>query len=595
MLAYKSDFRFVNFIDGLANPVFSNASLRKLLESFSRQRDLPDFNKGMWCNFLAQGLIDRGGGFELAGNQPRALSYYESAYSLSKLVHLHDHQSHAFQLLVRMKNDIAASFIEISRKSALTENPAMAAQYFHDALDLFADKDLVYLDGAWLKDYEQWLFLNFASQVVKCIEMKNYSKALIYLNEIQNQCRTSSSYPCPDQFHEWMRSVHEGIYHDLLIRATNLLASDELQEAEQLFRQATEMRMRAGYRIEKDKSEDDLERRFLQILYDELIEKGQTNFNKEEFSNALYYFDEANFQERNNILRPCPDLFSYRQAAARKVMETILSDGRLKAWAYDLEGAGIALEQVKRMLSEYSFAEIDTLSLQYSALNNYYHQNECEKVYREFNDLMLKVQEAKESNDFILALKIAEDAVNLSMDNLGCRIRDDDAWYQKVVLESPADFQQKEKMLEKFNGTCNEYLLAFQDLKSFYYQNKLLDLGVVFIPLYDRVIKLKDSLLLTGMVGHYITLKDFDNAFHILDRLRELGYSPAPLSGQQKALAEALARRDAMNSDSEDPRVKLESYTGQDKWYREFADSYKHTWLQTTSWKIKYWPLIWKK
>ena len=24
MLAYKSDFRFVNFIDGLANPVFSN-------------------------------------------------------------------------------------------------------------------------------------------------------------------------------------------------------------------------------------------------------------------------------------------------------------------------------------------------------------------------------------------------------------------------------------------------------------------------------------------------------------------------------------------------------------------------------------------
>jgi hypothetical protein len=142
------------------------------------------------------------------------------------------------------------------------------------------------------------------------------------------------------------------------------------------------------------------------------------------------------------------------------------------------------------------------------ALDNYIHQNQCEKIFREYNDLMLKAEDSKDKNDFILALKITNDAVNISMNNISCRIRDDDAWYQKIMLEAPADFQQMESNLESFSGSSNDYVKAYQDLKSFYYRNRLLEQGVVFIPLFERVIKSKDSLFLTGMLDHYIWLKE---------------------------------------------------------------------------------------
>jgi tetratricopeptide (TPR) repeat protein len=594
-LAYKTDFRFVNFIDGIARPDFSNAGLLAIQLAFNQRPDAPRHLDRQLSGFLAQGLIDRGSSFELAGNQPRALAYYESAYELSKLMNLRNYQIKTTQLVGGMKNNIAASYLEISKKSALTENPSMAVQYFQDAVNISQDKVIVFPDNTMIRDYEEWLFLNFESQAVKCIELKNYSKALIYLNEIQSHCHSSLSYQCPELFHDWMRTTKEGIYKELLQKAQKLLASGELQKAQQVFRQAVEMRMRAGYRIEKDKSEDELESKFLQIRYDELIAEGQRQFDKEAYIDALYYFNKAYFQEKDIVSHPCPELFSYRQTAARQVMEGILSDGRLKAWAHDFEGADVALVQAKLMLSEYRFSESDTLSVQCIALDNSIHQNQCEKVFREFNDLMLNMEEAKGKNDFILALKLAVDAVNLSMENLGCRIRDDDAWYQKVLLEMPADFQQRELQLETLKGSSAAYLKAFQDLKEYYYRNKLLEQGVVFIPLYDRVVKSKDALFLTAMLGHYTELKEFDNALSILDRLRSLGYSPDLLAEQQKTVGEALARRDAKNPDSVEPWIKLESYTGREPWYREFGQSYKITWMKTTKWSSKYWPFIWKK
>jgi hypothetical protein len=206
-LAYRTDFRFVNFIDGLAVPEFNNADLIAFQLVFDHSPHLPGQFYRMLSSFLVQGLIDRGGAFEVAGNQPRALTYYQSAYDLSRLMNLHDYQSATFKLVGSMKNNIAGSYLEISRKFALAENPSMAVQYFHEAIDMYATPDLLLSEAAWLRDYESWLFHSFESQSLKLLELKNYNKAIIYLNEIQNNCHSSLSYPCPELFHEWIRTL----------------------------------------------------------------------------------------------------------------------------------------------------------------------------------------------------------------------------------------------------------------------------------------------------------------------------------------------------------------------------------------------------
>ncbi len=43
-----------------------------------------------------------------------------------------------------------------------------------------------------------------------------------------------------------------------------------------------------------------------------------------------------------------------------------------------------------------------------------------------------------------------------------------------------------EKQLnDLIDASCTDYLKSFQDLKNYYYRHKLLEQGVVFIPLFD--------------------------------------------------------------------------------------------------------------
>jgi hypothetical protein len=595
-MAYKTDFSFVNFIEGIANPDFNNAGLLVIHQLLNNQKGIDTSGLRPWCKGFIQSLVSRGDTYRSSNNQLRALTYYEAAFHLSQLMNLHENEVVAFRLVGMMKDSIATSYTEISRKSALKDSPVMAAKYYENACDQFTDKDFKDFEPAMLRDFETWLYSYFENRAVTLIDAGQFGKALVYLNVIQSHCLDTPTYPCPGAFHEWMRTVRNGIYHNLLDKAGNLMADEELPEAEDAYRQAVETRMRAGYRIEKDNKEYDLQQSFRQLHYDELRDEGIEYLDRDEFSSALYYFNKAFFLERAVVKQPDPGLPANRQTAARGVINDILSDGRVKAWAFDFDGAGVALEKTKSMLSEYGFPEDDTLADQYSALQDYIYQNECVLVFREYNEKIAGIKIARENNDFILALKLANDAINLSLDHINCRIRDDEAWYQKVVLEPPAQFQEKEKELEALaRGPCSGYLSAFGDLKNYYYHDKLLEQGVVFISLNDRIIKATDTLFLSCMMDHYLYVNDLENAYKMMERLRLLGCPRGPLFYQQRSLAEALARRDAKNPTTSAPWQILSSYTGNNSWYLEFTWEYKYEWMKAVRWKFSYWPFIWKK
>jgi hypothetical protein len=594
-IAFKADFRFGNFIEGLSRPDFSNASLFSLQSAFYNDWGAHRHSSRTWCSFLAKYMIERGSNYENAGNQLRALLYYESAYDLSNLMNLHDIKSNALQYACSMMNGISGSYIEISRKSALTENPSMASKYLDDALDLYHKEDLICSEPDLFKEYENWLFKNFENQVIKYIDLNNYKKALIYLNEIWSHCLDSPSYPCPDQFHEWMRTAREGIYYDLLNKAQDLIAKDELPEAEQAYRQASELRLWSGYRIDKDAMESKMEVKFRQLYYEELIESGRKYYKQDEFISALYYFNKACFLEKFSLSSKDTTLRENQHAVARQIILETLEDGRAKASVNDITGAKTALNQVKGMLDDYQVGEKDSLTSFYLELVEMVSTNECERALAEFNDLLLQSDNANENSDYILAYRIINEAVDLSMDHLNCGINDEEAWYQKVMLESPADFQKMENDLNELAGKSpDEYLKSFQDLKKYHSRNKLQDQGIIFVPLFDRVMQVEDSVFLSGMLDHYLLLWDFDHALRLMERMRELGHPSESLSDEQRTLAESLAKRDATDPSLAKPWEKLETYTIRDKWYRTFRWSYKFAWLEAMHWKIKFWPFILK-
>jgi hypothetical protein len=595
-LAYNTDFRFVNFLNELARPHYTNEELIELYEIIDTYKQVPANALAVCSRMLARGLIERGKEFEMAGNQLRARTYYNSARELAQLLHLYSYQESAIQLTRKMNEAISSSYLEISKKSALRDNPTMAAQYFHDARGIFSDDALHEAEPSWILEYEKWLFAEFEHQVIKNIEHKNYKKAFAYLDEIGNQCQSSSTYKCPDLFHEWMRVVREGIYLQFLEKAEQLLEADEQIESEQVFRQAVDLRQKAGYRIEKNVLEARLEVVFLQIYYEDYYDEGLRNFQKNEFVSALYYFNKAEYLEKSGVSRPNSQLMNNRQESARQVILKMLSDGRLKAWAHDFASAESVLHQVEGMLTEYQFSGSDTLALLYHKLAAQVLRTECDQVLSAYDEMMTKLGQAEKQEDYILAHRIATEAVKFSFDNLKCAIRDEEAWYKKMRLEPLAGYQKKETDLNLLvYKSVPDYLASYQELKKYYNRYKLLGQGIVFTSLSDRVFQQTDPAFLTGMLEHYIYLRDYAQSLRLLHRMHELQMQPEPLKNQQIALAEALARRDVLNSDALQPWEILRSYAVKDKWYRTFKWNYKKSWLKETDWKIKYWPVIWKK
>jgi hypothetical protein len=595
-LAYNTDFHYVNFLNKLSEPSFNNSRLINYYQSLNRSGKVSANTYRKWQRILVQVLLERGDGFAGSGNQPRALTFYNVALQTSLLLKLNDYQDIAEEKAGKMNEEIASSFLEISKKGVERDNPALAAQYFTDAWKMFPNTKNTKDSPVWLREYEQWLYGSFESQAVKNLDEKNFAKALDYLEEIGSHCMVSLTYPCPEKFHEWMGAARQGLYLQWLKKAMDLQQAAKETEAEDILAQAVGLRMKAGYRIGKDLDESKLELIFRQKHYDQFYAEGLSYYNTGEYVTALYYFNKADNLERLGIIRSSEQLADLRQETARNIILGVLSNGRLMAWANDLESARNELDQAQGMIREYRFSNSDSLTELYSQLEQNVKRTKCDKIISSFNDLMSGMEKAESDSDYVLAYDLAGQAVALSMENISCRINDELAWYKKISLETFADFQEKEDQLQQLvHQSVPQYIMAYQDLKNYYYKHKLLDQGIKFAALPDRVLHQTDSAFLAGMVDHFIYLNDYNHALQVLQRIHELDYANAGIKELQKKLAVCLARRDASVPANDKPWEILESYTGHDNWYRPFARGYKFEWLKTTQWKLKFWPVFWKK
>jgi hypothetical protein len=138
------------------------------------------------------------------------------------------------------------------------------------------------------------------------------------------------------------------------------------------------------------------------------------------------------------------------------------------------------------------------------------------------------------------------------------------------------------------------YIDQFGELKKYYDDNHIKDFGIDFTPLYDRAKMSGDSTFLAGMFRYYFRLNEYEHSVVFLDRMSKTGIPAGSLRFEQQMVAEYLAVRDVKNPEIIKPWDQMRSYTDHSHWFRAFNWKYKMTWLKSTKWKPRYWPLIWK-
>ena len=595
-LAYTEDFRNAGLLEKLASPGLTNSFLNYTANILTSEFACPPRQMVLLADILAECLAREGYDHETAGNQIRALDYYESALKIALYGQNFTGNDSLFPGICRMRSEIVNSYLGISKKAFVAGNPAMAATYFKEARKLIANDGYVPCGNFSLTGFENWLYTSCLQKSGELLANNDYRKAMTYLEEIQLACNLNTSFPCPGELPDLIRQARSGIYHELLDKTNILMLREEFAEAEALLVQTVNIRITSGYAIPRDPLEAKIEGIFRQRHYEEYLEEGSKNYNWKEYDLALYYFNKAYILESGNLAEPDPLLNGLRQDAARQVILRLMSDTRARAYMYDFEGYKAYLNRVSNLINEYRFPSGDDIRIQFAALQSDATFSLCKKVREEYDALFTQTLAAKSEGNYILAWELAEKTVDYSLSHLDCGILDSEAWYEKVILEPWAVYQEKAMKLEQYSGvTPKAYLEAYQDLSKYYYRNKLLSQGLVLESFHQMVMKSDDTEFLKGMLDYYIRQRSLNQGLDVLKRIHELGAEPELVSEEQKSLALLYVQRDAILNNSDDPWEILDTYVDNDKWFSDFRWSYKLNWILKTGGNIRYWPFIWKK
>ena len=311
-LAFSRDFRDMSFLENLASPVFSNATLFRFFNHLEQL--LPDNERILYslAESASRELFDRGNVFSDAGDQMRALKYYESAYKVAILGGCQWGTDSLLLHICRNKKYLVDSYLEISRKALNADNPGMSAAYFRDAIRLLNHDRFTSCSNHVSAEFECWLYSAFRQRAIELLNKGNYGKALNYLDEIQSQCTSSENYPCPPDLPALFKEARKGAYLAFISKAVQLVSRDELAEAEFMLQQASDLRLRSGYAIPADPSEYRMEGIFRQAHYDEYVQEGLKYLRSDQPDAALYYFNKAFILEHGNLPEPDIRLLEYR-------------------------------------------------------------------------------------------------------------------------------------------------------------------------------------------------------------------------------------------------------------------------------------------
>lgn len=595
-MAYTEDFRNAVFLEELASPGLTNGLLLRTGITLRADYGCPPFYLANIADILAKCLAGKGSEFNKSGNQLAALEYYESALKIALYGRKFMGLDSLLPLICKMRTEIVSSYLGISEKACQAGNPAMAATYFKEAVKLVSHNSYVPCGSFSLNEFENWLYSFFLRKSKELLAGNEYRKAMPYLEEIQAGCGPNTSFSCPAELPELFRQARTAIYRETLYKVNTLLIQEEFSEAEALLTQAVNIRLASGYGIARDPVERRCEGVLRQRHYEDYLEEGTRNYYWKEYDIALYYFNKALILESHNLPKADPRLYDLRQDAARQVIKKLMPDTRARALMYDFEGYQDYLGKVSDMIREYRFAVSDEIVTEFGILKADAFLLLCKKVAEEYQAMMDQTLAAKREGNYILAWQLAGKTVNFSLDHLECGLRDSEAWYEKVILEPLAVYQEKYLLLENYEDiTPVEYIQAYQDLSSYYYRNKLLNQGIALEPFHELVMKAGDAGFLRGMLDYYIRQNSLEKGLEVLKKLHTIDADPKFLEEEQKSLALLFVKRDVVMKGSENPWEILGTYVDNDRWYSDFRWSYKRGWILETGGNPRYYPFIWKK
>lgn len=483
-------------------------------------------------------------------------------------------------LTIRLSNarsGLTASYTRVVKKALDARLPDLANKYLGEA-ELYAQKyGIEELEATGFSKLYQQMADQHIGKGMSRLQKNDFSGALAEFDKAYSIHDTKTGVVLGLNYSRGQRNAVGGIVENKLLQAAtsinkgvDTLASDQIDGALAFAESYPDYHPDLML-------VDSLRTKVADIRYSRSLHAALDARRNFESEKVIQFMKQAALLYRDFKVKYSPDYDSLMAQSVIPHMNKMYSNGRLKLWAGEPEEALAIAKEADYLLDIFYLTREKSIVEQRNDLYNLAEELLCSKVKGELESLISQIDNLYSNNRFAAADPLIAEARELIFSRSWCGLSTVDL---NEILKKHSNSIRWNNMhrasLEHIEqGNYIEGIDLLQQSEAIFNHYRLDTLGLMNTGLFELALNSEQIPLLRYSVDYFIARNKPDQALELLEKIRLTGISAAETVQIQESLARVMAKRDLELSAEPELKTILKIYTGGDKWYRRFAESYQ--------------------
>ncbi len=429
-----------------------------------------------------------------------------------------------------------------------------------------------------IRDRSTNIYNKYISNGNNFVTSKKFDLALNEYNVAKQFCANNNFVECTPELDTKILSTRQAKYNNFITTASSQINSRNYDQAEQTLLDAEKYRM--DYNLTKSSNYDNLMKNVKQNQYNSAISEGKNLVNSGNYENGLTKYEHAQNIETNFNIRKNTRLASLISSAAKLYVLQKIGAANAKVIDNNLNLARILTQDAHTIAQKYNVQNDTKISAAFGDIDKKIFNQQCINYQNEYTQYYNASLNKISASKYIDADNYLQKAINLATAHVECNINMTDTKNKKQEIADAVEYQKMLNdandiyMSRNFQSSIDKYNQTGQ----FFNDNNIATRYTLYHkPLADFISVRSNDFVLYG-VTYFTRQDDVDNAFKMLQHLKNQGYKNKMTKTQQTLLGVKAAEKDYSSNPSGASKYLVLKYTNGDKWYKFFTKSYKKTW-----------------
>jgi hypothetical protein len=409
------------------------------------------------------------------------------------------------------------------------------------------------------------------------IVKKDFENAVYEFDQAGRICNGYQMIQCTDQLQSGYFKARSGMYNNYVLNAEQSFRAGDNTNAEKMIENA--IAFRNQYELQQNPKEDKLFLDIKKAVYQTIIDEGRNLTTNGQYSEALVKFEQALNMENNFAFAKNPNLGKYINESAKKLVFDLIQNGENKVKVNNLQDARKNYSEAKDLAAKYSLTSENMVNQALNSLKEKIFQKECLNAQNAYNEMLAMAIDLINQKKYLEADKKIDDAIAHSKTYAQCEID------IREVLDKKESIAPAVNYLNKIN-TVNNYISRknyksaveeYMSAEAYHKVQVINNYGIKHVPLFDFIQSGYTDFIIYG-VGFYNHNKEYNKSIDLLRELSRRQTKSKYTKNVQLVLGTDMATFDFQQNPGANINTNIATYTGGDKFFKEFVKAYKKQW-----------------